>query len=314
MFDLCSKTPFIHHRNIEITSIDVEDFLKTDPYLSKVPVNQLNYNKGSILLHNKILSKNQLFSDHIVDRHADMTICSHLSVIDKDIIVPSISKDGDTISIISPPERKEISKDLFFLNGDVVCFGLGLGYLPYLASLKSNVKSVTIVEDCQDNIDIFNELICPYLNCNMKIIKDNKLELFSDYQFMKNFDSSFIDCPNPSQLVNDFITMLEIQYKNKYKIPIRYKLKDIIMDIIKVDVYFYLLDVYNQKADCKLDLKNGRTWKEQLLELDDEKYHKNILSKIDNYFKSNKLKVQTIKDLTNFILDNRNISNIIVKS
>ena len=56
------------------------------------------------------------------------------------------------------PHETETSEDAVErAHGNVVTFGCGLGYFPYMVSEKENVSSVTIVEFDQKIIDFFKE-------------------------------------------------------------------------------------------------------------------------------------------------------------
>ena len=79
-------------------------------------------------------------------------------------------------------------------RGKVLTLGCGMGYFAYMASLKDEVESVTIVEIEQDIIDLFEKYILPQFEHKDKItiIKADAVE------YMKNladgeFDYCFAD-------------------------------------------------------------------------------------------------------------------------
>lgn len=93
---------------------------------------------------------------------------------------------------ITPNEINTMKKPIEEANGNVLTFGLGLGYFAYMCSLKENVQKITIVEKDENVVILFKQFILPqfafkekihiilddaYLFLNQKM-KDN------DYQYV----------------------------------------------------------------------------------------------------------------------------------
>ena len=78
-------------------------------------------------------------------------------------------------------------------NGHVLVLGLGMGYVAFMMAMKSNVKSVTIVEKDPQVINIFNNLIWPNFKNKEKIeiINDDAIHYLSVKQ--KAYDYIFAD-------------------------------------------------------------------------------------------------------------------------
>ena len=55
------------------------------------------------------------------------------------------------------------------VKGKVCVLGLGVGYFSYMAHLKDNVKSITIYEQNQELIDLFDKYILPKFDHKEKI-------------------------------------------------------------------------------------------------------------------------------------------------
>ena len=62
-------------------------------------------------------------------------------------------------------------------KGNVLVLGLGMGYVPYMMSLKDDVKSITIVEKDKEIIELFKKVLLPqFMNKNkIKIIEDDAI-------------------------------------------------------------------------------------------------------------------------------------------
>ena len=86
--------------------------------------------------------------------------------------------EGNNVWMSLNPNEIETMKP--FVNkgkGHILVLGLGMGYVPFMLSLKNCVKSITIVERDQNIIDLFNSLIWPKFTNKekIKIIKDDAI-------------------------------------------------------------------------------------------------------------------------------------------
>ena len=79
--------------------------------------------------------------------------------------------------------------------GKVLCFGLGLGYFAYMASLKQEVTSITIIEKDPQIIELFTSSLLPQFEYKSKIviIQADAFEYAKSHMASEAFDSSFVD-------------------------------------------------------------------------------------------------------------------------
>lgn len=90
--------------------------------------------------------------------------------------------EGNNIWMSLNPNEIETMKP--FINkghGHVLVLGLGMGYVPFMMSLKDEVKHITIIEKDQNIINLFNNLLFPhFINKNkITIIKDDAISYVS---------------------------------------------------------------------------------------------------------------------------------------
>lgn len=127
----------------------------------------------------------------------------------------SINENKTTWMSVIPNEIETMEKAIELANGKVIVYGLGLGYFPYMISLKENVKEITIVENNEKVIDLFNKYIFPQFahKEKIKVIKDDAFE------YMKkaiDFDFAFIDLwHNPEDGIELFINAKKLEKENK---------------------------------------------------------------------------------------------------
>ena len=96
---------------------------------------------------------------------------------------------------LNPNEIETMKSYINKARGNVLVLGLGMGYVPFMLSLKNCVKSITIVERDQEIINLFNELIYPSFpnKEKIKIIKGDAVEYARKAQKEAAHDYVFAD-------------------------------------------------------------------------------------------------------------------------
>ena len=90
--------------------------------------------------------------------------------------------EGNNIWMSLNPNEIETMKPFIDKGqGNVLVLGLGMGYVPFMMSLKDEVKHITIIEKDQNIINLFNNLLFThFVNKNkITIIKDDAIKYVS---------------------------------------------------------------------------------------------------------------------------------------
>lgn len=95
---------------------------------------------------------------------------------------PAILENGRIWMTVTPNEIETMINPLQNAHGKILTLGLGLGYFQYMASLKSNVSEIYIVDSNQDIIELFKKYILPQFENAPKI----KIIHQDAFKFMKN--------------------------------------------------------------------------------------------------------------------------------
>lgn len=90
---------------------------------------------------------------------------------------PAILEDDRIWMLITPNEIETMDKVINEVKGNILTYGLGLGYFPYMVSLKDNVSNITIVEKDKNVIRLFEKYILP------QFIYKNKITIINDDAF-----------------------------------------------------------------------------------------------------------------------------------
>lgn len=108
---------------------------------------------------------------------------------------PAILENNRIWMTITPNEIETMKEDIDKAFGNVLTFGLGLGYYAYMISEKEQVESITVVETNQDVINLFNKYVLPqFKNAQkIKIIKADAFVYAQEHMSKGNFDFVFTD-------------------------------------------------------------------------------------------------------------------------
>ena len=107
----------------------------------------------------------------------------------------ALTEGGNIWMSLNPNEIETMKLYINKAKGNVLVLGLGMGYVPFMLSLKNCVKSITIIEKDQEIINLFNELIYPsFVNKEkIKIIKGDAIEFARKSQKEGTYDYIFAD-------------------------------------------------------------------------------------------------------------------------
>ncbi len=108
---------------------------------------------------------------------------------------PALCHDEIEWMAVKPNEIETMSQHIHGAHGRVVTFGLGLGYFPYLASLKDDVTEITIVEIDETIIHLFEKYILPQFKTRdkIRIVHDDAFHYLKTSMPHEQYDTAFAD-------------------------------------------------------------------------------------------------------------------------
>ena len=230
--------------------------------------------------------------DIVIDK--DYVEVSRIGYFDKPFSYLAVKKDDVVWMSTDPNEINTMREAIDEAKGNVLAFGLGLGYFPIMCAVKPSVKSVTILEKDMNIINIFNKHILPLFPFKEKIkIISADAYAYVNRNDLNKFDYLFIDIWHNAEdglpLYLKFKRMLK-----KEKIKVSYWLKTSIIAMFR---------------RCFLTIVE-----ESLMGYTDKNYKKamNDYDVIINdlYFKTKNMTFSSIDDLKEIMQDN-NLKNLI---
>lgn len=140
--------------------------IEEDPFLQKISLPMIYGNTFVFSFHTYQANRLFHFSSPVEEKYRDIL---QLGYFRENVNYPYITKNGQYYASISAHEIMSAKKLIAPLKGNVLISGVGVGYLPYLAHLKNAVKSITVVEEDKEALEMFAKEILPQFDHPEKI-------------------------------------------------------------------------------------------------------------------------------------------------
>lgn len=144
----------------------------------------------------------------------DGRIIPQLGYFTGQFLFPEVRENGREWMSVTPNEIATMRAPIAAAHGDVLTYGLGLGYFVYMASQKSDVRRVVAVERDARAIELFSQYILPQFPQKAKVY----LVLSDAFAFARerapeeSFDFTFTDIwHDPSDGVALYLEMKKLE-------------------------------------------------------------------------------------------------------
>ena len=155
-----------------LKKLDPKEYLD-NPYVKNIKVNA---KLGKYKLQNIVYEPYQLFAydDIYLDNYQEY---SRIGYFNNEFPYLALTEGNNVWMSLNPNEIETMKPYIKKAKGNVLVLGLGMGYVPYMISLKDEVKSITIIEKDKEIIDLFKKNLLPlFVNKNkITIIEDDAI-------------------------------------------------------------------------------------------------------------------------------------------
>lgn len=220
----------VGEKSLEITTLGIdvkiitEEELFSDPYLSNICIPAEVKKAGLIIGRKNPIMPGILAQYNIPTINPDTLEIKReyyiLKSSKKIIFMPSIAEEGAQVCWMSivPLEINSFKKIIDSASGNVLLFGCGLIYAPYMIARKSKVSSVTVVDYSHEVISLCQEVIAPQFPNEIK----SKMTFIASeaISFLKTCDLTSYDCVNVDvwyntpDMIFTYLRCLEIELSN----------------------------------------------------------------------------------------------------
>lgn len=277
-------------------ALNIEDSNDYDSNPYKKCLNIKEFEQNSYKLHYLTYPRYSLFplDDIKVDEKDYYREYTSLAFFKEDYKYLTLSKNNNIWMCITPNEINTMKPHINKAKGNVITFGLGLGYFAFMCALKDDVKKVTIIEKDSTIINLFAQHLLPLFP------HKEKIEIINEDGF------SYINQNHLSQYDYAFF---DLWHNAEDGLPMYIKLKETRIDTITS--YWIEESLIAMYRRCLLTVIE-----ESLAKYNDDDYrkNKNAIDKVINqiYFKTKNMKFNSYNEIYSF-LSKDNILKLISK-
>lgn len=264
------------------------------PYNSSIKLDKIRNEDFRFSL--EMLPANQLFnvSGIIFDQHRELNDWMQLRALDQPYPAAVLWQGDEVWMLDAPSESFTIDPYALKAKGNVLTFGLGIGYFTFMALLNPAVQSVTIVEKSASVIAMFKDYILPQFpqRDKVKIIEADAFDCFNE-AFINPFDYVFVDIWKSG---DDGFLMIE-KLLEQYEPPLEkvdFWIETSCFEFIPTLIFLYFNSLVHQKDQNNLNPQYKRT-----------------LSKIERYFGSEEITISDVGSLKDRMYDLRTLRKIV---
>lgn len=186
------KNLFNVYFNTMFHKLDLNEFYNNLYYKNiKIPTIQI----GNCELKYEKYKPFEGFVCNDIFRTEDGVQIPQIGFFEKEFVYPVILENDRLWMSVTPNEIETMKEAVSRAHGNVLTFGLGLGYFPYMISEKNNVDNITIVEMNEEIIKLFKRYILPQFKNAKKIniIKADAFDYAKNYISKGNYDFVYTD-------------------------------------------------------------------------------------------------------------------------
>ena len=259
-----------------IRKLDPEKY-ENDPYFKNIKINPKRV--GNCSLGYETYEPYECFVCNESICVGDFTEIPQIGFFDNRFSFPAVFENGVEWMAIKPNEIETMREHIEKAHGKVVAFGLGLGYFAYMASEKESVSGVTIIEQNENVISLFENNILPKFSHpeKIRIIKYDAFEYVKEKMGEEVYDFAFVDLWHD---VSDGTEMYIKMKKSEHFAPkteFSYWIERSILLFIRWKLFDKLLE--------GVDLEKGDT-----VSTENEKFKSLTLAQIENVLSPDYLK------------------------
>jgi len=187
-----------------------------NPYYQNIKIPKVTFGNWELTYQKYKPYEAFIYKDLVTD--ADFKEFPCLGFFNEEFLFPSVMEKAHEWMSIKPSELETLQSAIDVIEGNVITFGLGLGYFAFMASIKKDVQSITIVERNKDVILLFEQYILPQFEYQEKveIICTDAFDFVENQMPERQFDYAFVDLwHDVSDGLDLYLKMKKLEHLNE---------------------------------------------------------------------------------------------------
>lgn len=197
-----------------IKHLDTKEYINND-YYKNIKFNKTTNSDWKLSYDKYVPYQAFVYDDFKYE--SDGRVIPQIGFFNETFKYPAIYQNNRLWMSITPNEIETMKEPINIVSGNVLAFGLGMGYFAYMVSNKENVKSVTIIEKDENVIELFKKVLLPQFKHieKINIIHSDAFD-YMENEFLDNkYDYVFTDIyHDASDAIDVYLKMKE--YEKKY--------------------------------------------------------------------------------------------------
>ena len=215
-----------------------------------------------------------------------------LRALDEDLEMIYLFEENEGWMMCSPSEASTNDPYAAKARGNVLTFGLGIGYFVYMAILNPNVDSVTVIEKSEDVIALFSQIVKQFpQNKEIRIIQGDAFDYFNE-DFLSAYDYIYVDIYKSSDDGREIIANLLAEYLPPHE-KIDFWIENSCLNPIRTLILMHYDELLNNKT----------------LAINSE--YEEIMEKVRYYFSLIDITIEDVNFLKNMMYDKHLIREIL---
>lgn len=175
-----------------VKRLDKQTYLN-DPYFKNIKIPNATQEGWSLGYQTYKPYEGFIYRD--MEIFGDYIEVPQIGYFDEEFSYPTVFENGREWMAIKPNEIETMKEPIEKAGGRVLVYGLGIGYFTYMVSQRDCVDSVTVVEQDESAIALFEKHILPQIPSREKItvIKADAFDFARDEMKKGEFDYVFTD-------------------------------------------------------------------------------------------------------------------------
>lgn len=257
---------------------------QNSPYNKSIKLDSIQSTEFSY--RTETIHPNELFSISSIqfDPKRELNDSMRLVALDESYLATFLYQNDEVWMLDAPSEAETINPYAEKAFGNVLTFGLGIGYFPFMAMLNSKVKRITVIEKSKSVIEMFNQYIKPQFpkEIEFNIIEGDAFDWFNEATLTR-YDYIFVDIWQSNQ---DGLLVIE-QLLEKYNPPfskVNFWIETSCFEVLPTLIFLYFEALSRQKS----------------FKTEEHDYQR-IVRKIDKYFKEINLEIEDVNQLKDYM-------------
>lgn len=235
-----------------IKKLDTKTYLE-NPYYRNIHIPEVKFGNWELTCEKYQPYEAFIYKDLITESDFKEYPC--IGFFNEEFEFPTVKENAHEWMSIKPSEIETTQPAIDAIEGEVITYGLGLGYFAYMASLKESVHSITVIEHDFEVIQLFERYILPQFQYKEKIeiIHFDAFEYAKKQMPNKNFDYVFVDLwHDVSDGLGMYLKMKKIEYLN-CQTKFLYWIEDSLLSVFRWQIFDWVIknaQSYNEIVKC----------------------------------------------------------------